>query len=178
MMTVESILSKRPVLRFFIFSPYAIFVAYLLYSDFFFRFYKELRRHYYTTPTSYLELINLYLSMLEEKRKQLVTARDRFKVRIATIKKNQTFVVLAVLRVTSGCLTCRPLDGHFAAFLSQLHLSPCFMLFYLYFMTYVYCSLLFLFGFSCFFELDMFNYLFIITVTVTLYNSRFCDKIK
>jgi len=44
------------------------------------RFYKELRRHYYTTPTSYLELINLYLTMLEEKRKQLVTARDRFKV--------------------------------------------------------------------------------------------------
>jgi len=28
------------------------------------RFYKELKRRYYTTPTSYLELINLYLSML------------------------------------------------------------------------------------------------------------------
>lgn len=36
------------------------------------RFYLELRRRYYTTPTSYLELINLYLSMLEEKRQQLV----------------------------------------------------------------------------------------------------------
>lgn len=36
------------------------------------RFYSELRRRYYTTPTSYLELINLYLSMLEEKRQQLV----------------------------------------------------------------------------------------------------------
>uniref|UniRef100_A0A8C2Q2H6 Dynein, axonemal, heavy chain 6 n=1 Tax=Cyprinus carpio TaxID=7962 RepID=A0A8C2Q2H6_CYPCA len=34
-------------------------------------FYSELRRHYYTTPTSYLELINLYLSMLGEKRQQL-----------------------------------------------------------------------------------------------------------
>uniref|UniRef100_A0A8P4KSK9 AAA+ ATPase domain-containing protein n=1 Tax=Dicentrarchus labrax TaxID=13489 RepID=A0A8P4KSK9_DICLA len=42
------------------------------------RFYSELRRRYYTTPTSYLELINLYLSMLEEKRQQLV-ARDRVK---------------------------------------------------------------------------------------------------
>uniref|UniRef100_A0AAY4DWD2 AAA+ ATPase domain-containing protein n=1 Tax=Denticeps clupeoides TaxID=299321 RepID=A0AAY4DWD2_9TELE len=40
------------------------------------RFYSELRRRYYTTPTSYLELINLYLAMLEEKRQQLV-ARDR-----------------------------------------------------------------------------------------------------
>lgn len=37
------------------------------------RYYMELRRRYYTTPTSYLELINLYLSMLHEKRKQLVS---------------------------------------------------------------------------------------------------------
>ncbi|XP_051560675.1 dynein axonemal heavy chain 6 [Myxocyprinus asiaticus] len=43
------------------------------------RFYSELRRHYYTTPTSYLELINLYLSMLGEKRLQLQAARDRVK---------------------------------------------------------------------------------------------------
>uniref|UniRef100_A0A8C9WNZ6 Dynein axonemal heavy chain 6 n=1 Tax=Scleropages formosus TaxID=113540 RepID=A0A8C9WNZ6_SCLFO len=42
------------------------------------RFYAELRRRYYTTPTSYLELINLYLAMLGEKRQQLV-ARDRVK---------------------------------------------------------------------------------------------------
>ena len=41
------------------------------------RFYAELRRHVYTTPTSYLELINLYLSMLNTKRKELCTARDR-----------------------------------------------------------------------------------------------------
>lgn len=37
------------------------------------RYYTELRRRYYTTPTSYLELINLYLSMLSDKRKQLVS---------------------------------------------------------------------------------------------------------
>lgn len=37
------------------------------------QYYAELRRRYYTTPTSYLELINLYLSMLAEKRKQLVS---------------------------------------------------------------------------------------------------------
>ena len=36
------------------------------------RFYSELRRRYYTTPTSYLELINLYLSMLEAKRKSVI----------------------------------------------------------------------------------------------------------
>lgn len=37
------------------------------------RYYTELRRRYYTTPTSYLELINLYLTMLSDKRKQLVS---------------------------------------------------------------------------------------------------------
>ena len=32
-------------------------------------FYAELRRRNYTTPTSYLELINLYLAMLQTKKK-------------------------------------------------------------------------------------------------------------
>ncbi|KAJ1555212.1 Dynein heavy chain 6, axonemal, partial [Nowakowskiella sp. JEL0078] len=43
------------------------------------RFYAELRRRYYTTPTSYLELINLYISLLQEKRKELGSARDRLR---------------------------------------------------------------------------------------------------
>jgi len=38
-------------------------------SDMADRFYNELKRKYYTTPTSYLELINLYLSMLTTKTK-------------------------------------------------------------------------------------------------------------
>lgn len=33
------------------------------------KFYEALKRRYYTTPTSYLELINLYTGMLEEKKK-------------------------------------------------------------------------------------------------------------
>jgi len=33
------------------------------------RFYNEMKRYYYTTPTSYLELINIYISMLVEKKK-------------------------------------------------------------------------------------------------------------
>ncbi|CAF0752073.1 unnamed protein product [Brachionus calyciflorus] len=41
------------------------------------RFYDELRRYYYTTPTSYLELINLYLRMLSDKKKEINTARQR-----------------------------------------------------------------------------------------------------
>jgi len=43
------------------------------------RFYNELKRRYYTTPTSYLELINLYLAMLQDKTKALKGARDRVK---------------------------------------------------------------------------------------------------
>ena len=38
-------------------------------SDMAERFYAELKRRYYTTPTSYLELITIYLSMLGEKKK-------------------------------------------------------------------------------------------------------------
>nr|KAF6307771.1 dynein axonemal heavy chain 6 [Myotis myotis] len=41
------------------------------------RYYTELRRRYYTTPTSYLELIHLYLTMLSDKKKQLISARER-----------------------------------------------------------------------------------------------------
>ena len=39
-------------------------------------FYDELRRHYYITPKSYLDLINLYLEALKEKREQKDTARN------------------------------------------------------------------------------------------------------
>ncbi|KAJ1563200.1 Dynein heavy chain 6, axonemal [Cladochytrium tenue] len=43
------------------------------------RFYAELRRRYYTTPTSYLELINIYVTMLQEKRRELGASRDRLR---------------------------------------------------------------------------------------------------
>lgn len=41
------------------------------------RFYNEMRRHYYTTPSSYLELLKLYLVMLETKRENIMRTRDR-----------------------------------------------------------------------------------------------------
>ena len=41
------------------------------------RFYSELRRYYYTTPTSYLELITLYTSMLTDKKREITAARQR-----------------------------------------------------------------------------------------------------
>ncbi|TFK08141.1 activating transcription factor 7-interacting protein 1 [Platysternon megacephalum] len=56
------------------------------------RYYAELRRRYYTTPTSYLELINLYLTMLGEKRKQLVSARDRVKNGLSKLLETNVLV--------------------------------------------------------------------------------------
>ncbi|XP_059176449.1 dynein axonemal heavy chain 6-like [Physella acuta] len=41
------------------------------------RFFKELKRRYYTTPTSYLELINLYIGMVQEKAHVIKMARER-----------------------------------------------------------------------------------------------------
>ncbi|XP_030273772.1 dynein heavy chain 6, axonemal isoform X2 [Sparus aurata] len=56
------------------------------------RFHSELRRRYYTTPTSYMELINLYLSMLEDKREHQVLARDRVKNVLTKLLKTNELV--------------------------------------------------------------------------------------
>lgn len=41
------------------------------------RFYNEMRRHYYTTPSSYLELLKLYKNMLYEKKQLIMKIRER-----------------------------------------------------------------------------------------------------
>ena len=41
------------------------------------RFWDELRRRIYTTPKSYLDLISLYIGMLEKKRKEFNSNKDR-----------------------------------------------------------------------------------------------------
>jgi dynein heavy chain len=61
------------------------------------KFYAELRRRYYTTPTSYLELINLYIAMLQEKRKELGAARDR--LRTGLNKLFETNALVAKMQV-------------------------------------------------------------------------------
>jgi dynein heavy chain, axonemal len=42
------------------------------------RFKDELRRVYYVTPTSYLELISTFKQLLDEKRKEVAALRDRY----------------------------------------------------------------------------------------------------
>lgn len=41
------------------------------------RFCEEMRRHYYTTPSNYLELIKLYKTMLEERKDKINKKEDR-----------------------------------------------------------------------------------------------------
>jgi len=60
------------------------------------RFYGELRRRVYTTPKSYLDLINLYLSVLAERRNQLGTQRQHLLTGLS--KLIETKSVVAELR--------------------------------------------------------------------------------
>eukprot|EP00762_Andalucia_godoyi_P001076 ANDGO_01965.mRNA.1 Dynein-1-beta heavy chain len=60
------------------------------------RFYQELRRRFYVTPTSYLEFIKLYRSMLDEKREELSQARDRLKNGLTKLRESNELV--AVMR--------------------------------------------------------------------------------
>ncbi|CAE1329165.1 DNAH [Acanthosepion pharaonis] len=61
------------------------------------RFYNELKRHYYTTPTSYLELINLYLSMLNGRNRSIKSSRER--VQNGLIKLLETNELVAKMKV-------------------------------------------------------------------------------
>ncbi|KNE58518.1 hypothetical protein AMAG_04085 [Allomyces macrogynus ATCC 38327] len=62
------------------------------------RFYAELRRRFYTTPTSYLELISLYIGMLQEKRKEIGAARDRLQNGLH--KLTETNELVAKMQIT------------------------------------------------------------------------------
>uniref|UniRef100_A0A1I8GGQ9 DHC_N2 domain-containing protein n=1 Tax=Macrostomum lignano TaxID=282301 RepID=A0A1I8GGQ9_9PLAT len=62
------------------------------------KFYNELKRKFYTTPTSYLELINLYLSMLAAKKNELTGGRDR--VKNGLLKLLETNQLVGTMEVT------------------------------------------------------------------------------
>lgn len=61
------------------------------------RFFGELRRRVYTTPKSYLDLINLYLSTLDQKRYEYNVNRNRLATGLK--KLNDTNKSIAELRV-------------------------------------------------------------------------------
>lgn len=55
-------------------------------------FYQELRRRNYTTPTSYLELLNCYRSLLEEQERFVAQQISRYQGGIDTLRSTQTMV--------------------------------------------------------------------------------------
>ncbi|XP_019625905.1 PREDICTED: LOW QUALITY PROTEIN: dynein heavy chain 6, axonemal-like [Branchiostoma belcheri] len=56
------------------------------------QYYQELRRFYYTTPTSYLELIQLYSRMLESSRQLYMNSRDRLLVGLSKLSEANSLV--------------------------------------------------------------------------------------
>jgi dynein heavy chain, axonemal len=64
------------------------------------RFFSELRRKYYTTPKSYLDLINLYIALLAEKRFELAEGRER--LLNGLFKLNETNSVVDSMKIELG----------------------------------------------------------------------------
>ena len=62
------------------------------------KFYNELKRHNYTTPTSYLELIKLYTETLRVKREEVALNESRYRVGLE--KLAETEVMVAELQET------------------------------------------------------------------------------
>lgn len=56
------------------------------------RFFQELRRRFYTTPKSYLDLINLYVHLLGEKKRESTQARDRLLNGLQKLRETNTMV--------------------------------------------------------------------------------------
>jgi dynein heavy chain len=64
------------------------------------RYFQELRRRFYTTPKSYLDLINLYTALLSEKREEFSVARDRLLNGLT--KLEETNVVIDKMKIDLG----------------------------------------------------------------------------
>ena len=58
------------------------------------KFYDELRRSTYVTPTSYLELLNTFIRLLAEKRTEIETMRSRLAVGLDKLLSTADEVVI------------------------------------------------------------------------------------
>ncbi|XP_053624487.1 dynein axonemal heavy chain 6 isoform X1 [Plodia interpunctella] len=59
------------------------------------RLYNEMRRYFYTTPSSYLALLTLYLDLLDKKQQQIIRGRDRISCGLQ--KLYETYEVVGVM---------------------------------------------------------------------------------
>ncbi|XP_073391166.1 uncharacterized protein [Physcomitrium patens] len=66
-------------------------------SDMADKFYAEMQRKYYITPKSYLDCVNLYITLLNEKRLESISAQDRFLNGLNKLK--ETNELIATMKV-------------------------------------------------------------------------------
>ncbi|XP_049884905.1 dynein axonemal heavy chain 6 [Pectinophora gossypiella] len=59
------------------------------------RLFDEMRRYYYTTPSSYLDLLKLYLQLLDKKQQEIIRGRDRISCGLR--KLYETYDVVGVM---------------------------------------------------------------------------------
>ncbi|XP_045784195.1 dynein axonemal heavy chain 6 [Maniola jurtina] len=59
------------------------------------RLYDEMRRYFYTTPSSYLDLLKLYLTLLDKKQQEILRGRDRISCGLQ--KLYETYQVVGVM---------------------------------------------------------------------------------
>lgn len=81
------------------------------------KFFIELRRKYYTTPKSYLDLISLYTSLLSEKRVEYTEARERLLNGLH--KLNETNTVVDSMKAQLGAHTVTAACQHRALHLKE-----------------------------------------------------------
>ena len=62
------------------------------------KFFNEMRRKYYITPKSYLDCVNLYITLLGEKRVESIVAQDRFLNGLLKLK--ETNELIATMKVS------------------------------------------------------------------------------
>jgi dynein heavy chain len=56
------------------------------------KFFNEMRRKYYITPKSYLDCVNLYITLLSEKRIESIAAQDRFLNGLQKLKETNELI--------------------------------------------------------------------------------------
>ncbi|KAJ8737209.1 hypothetical protein PYW07_000480 [Mythimna separata] len=58
------------------------------------RLYQEMRRYFYTTPSSYLDLLKLYMVLLDKKQQQIIRGRDRISCGLQGVDLLKLYMVL------------------------------------------------------------------------------------
>ncbi len=88
------------------------------------RFLSEQRRHYYVTPTSYLELLHSYQSLLKRRQTEVSGAKHRYEVGLDKLAATESSV--AAMQVCMHvCMSVTPRSGLVSPFAMPEHPHLC-----------------------------------------------------